>query len=100
MKKNLIAITTLCSYYEIEFSFIDALHKTGLIQIVIIEQDQFIPQDQIGNLEKMIRLHHELNVNIEGIDVVFNLLEKSANAKFRQKKDISNPRFFIRSHME
>ena len=24
----------------------------------------------------MIRLHNELNVNIEGIDVVFNLLEK------------------------
>mgnify|MGYP000653790222 FL=1 len=24
----------------------------------------------------MIRLHHELNLNIEGIDVVFNLLEK------------------------
>ncbi len=76
MEKNLIAITTLCSSYEIEFSFINALHKTGLIQIVIIEQDQFIHQDQIGDLEKMIRLHHELNVNIEGIDVVFNLLEK------------------------
>ena len=76
MKKNLIAITTLCSTYEIEFSFIDALHKTGLIQIVIIEQDHFIHQDQIRDLEKMIRLHHELNVNIEGIDVVFNLLEK------------------------
>ncbi len=76
MEKNLIAITTLCSYYEIEFSFIDALHKTGLIQIVIIEQDQFIHQDQISDLEKMIRLHHELNVNIEGIDVVLNLLEK------------------------
>jgi len=76
MEKNLIAITTLCSHYEIEFSFIDALHKTGLIQIVIIEQDQFIHQDQIGDLEKMIRLHHELNVNLEGIDVVFNLLEK------------------------
>ena len=76
MEKNLIAITTLCSYYEIEFSFIDALHKTGLIQIVIIEQDQFLHQDQISDLEKMIRLHHELNVNIEGIDVVLNLLEK------------------------
>ncbi len=76
MEKKLIAITTLCSHYEIEFSFIDALHKTGLIQIVIIEQDQFIHQDQISDLEKMIRLHHELNVNIEGIDVVLNLLEK------------------------
>jgi hypothetical protein len=76
MEKKLIAITTLCSHYEIEFSFIDALHNTGLIQIVIIEQDQFIHQDQISDLEKMIRLHHELNVNIEGIDVVLNLLEK------------------------
>lgn len=76
MEQNLIAITTLCSHYEIEFSFIDALHKTGLIQIEIVKQDQFIHQDQIGDLEKMIRLHHELNVNIEGIDVIFNLLEK------------------------
>lgn len=76
METNLIAITTLCSHYEIEFSFINALNKTGLIQIVLIEQNQFIHQDQIGDLEKMIRMHHELNVNIEGIDVVFNLLKK------------------------
>lgn len=76
MENNLIAITTLCSHYEIEVSFIDALYKTGLIQIVIIEQNQFIHQEQIGKLEKMIRLHQELNVNLEGIDVVFNLLEK------------------------
>ncbi|MDD4150512.1 MAG: chaperone modulator CbpM [Bacteroidales bacterium] len=76
MEKNLISITTLCSTYEIEISFIDALYKTGLIQIVIIEHNQFIHQDQISDLEKMIRLYHELNVNIEGIDVVFNLLEK------------------------
>lgn len=76
MEKNLIEITTLCSHYDIEFSFIDALCETELIQIVIVEQDKFIHQDQISDLEKMIRLYHELNVNIEGIDVVFNLLEK------------------------
>lgn len=76
MEKNLIAITTLCSYYKIEFSFINELQRIGLIQVVIIEQDQFIHQDQISDLEKMIRLHNELNVNIEGIDIVFNLLNK------------------------
>ena len=48
----------------------------GLIKIEIIEQNQFIHQDQISDLEKIIRLHNELNVNLEGIDVVFNLLEK------------------------
>lgn len=81
MEKNLIAITTLCTHYEIEFSFIDALQKTGLIQIVIIEQNQFIYEDKISDLEKMIRLHNELHVNMEGIDIVFNLLEKEKELK-------------------
>ncbi len=75
-EKPLISTQTLCSHYNIEISFVDALNKMGLIQIEIIEQNQFIHQDQIGALEKIIRLHNELNVNLEGIDVVFNLLEK------------------------
>jgi len=76
IKKHLIPTQTLCSHYNIEISFVDALDKMGLIQIEIIEQNEYIHQDQIGNLEKIIRLHNELNVNLEGIDVVFNLLEK------------------------
>mgnify|MGYP000013171731 CR=1 FL=1 len=72
----LISTQTLCSHYDIEISFVDALNKIGLIQIEIIEQNEFIHQDQISDLEKIIRLHNELNVNLEGIDVVFNLLEK------------------------
>ena len=75
-KKQLISTQTLCSHYNIEISFVDDLNKMGLIQIEVIEQNQYIHQDQIGDLEKMIRLHKELNVNLEGIDVVFNLLEK------------------------
>ena len=72
----LISTQTLCSHYNIEISFVDALYKMGLIEIKIIEQNQFIHQDHISILEKIIRLHNELNVNLEGIDVVFNLLEK------------------------
>jgi len=74
--KPLILIQTLCSHYNIEIAFVDTLNTMGLIQIEIIEQQHFIHQDEIGNLEKIIRLHNELNVNLEGIDVVFNLLEK------------------------
>jgi len=76
IEKPLISTQTICSHYNVEISFVDALNQMGLIQIEIIEQNQFIHQDQIGDLEKIIRLHNELNVNLEGIDVVFNLLEK------------------------
>ncbi|SFW26384.1 chaperone modulator CbpM [Cellulophaga fucicola] len=75
-EKTLILVETLCSHYNIEISFMDDLNNMGLIEIEIIEQNQFIHQDQISNLEKIIRLYTELNVNLEGIDVVFNLLEK------------------------
>jgi hypothetical protein len=81
MEKNLIAITTLCSHYEVELSFIDALHYSGLIQLEVIQQESFIYEQQLRDLEKMIRLHHELNLNIEGIDVVFNLLQKERKMK-------------------
>lgn len=75
-KEQLIPTQTICSCYNIEISFVDSLNKMGLIHIVIIEEHQYIHQDQISDLEKIIRLYNELDVNLEGIDVVFNLLEK------------------------
>ncbi len=71
--QDLVLVETLCSQYEIEISFFDALEDIGLITI---EQKKFIPQDKIPDLEKMIRLYRELNINMEGIDVVFNLLQQ------------------------
>ncbi|MDO6803499.1 chaperone modulator CbpM [Wenyingzhuangia sp. 1_MG-2023] len=75
-RNHLILTETLCTHYNLEISFVDTLNKMGLIKIEIVEEKQFVHQDQISDLEKIIRLHHELNVNLEGIDVVFNLLEK------------------------
>ncbi|MEX2591042.1 MAG: chaperone modulator CbpM, partial [Chitinophagales bacterium] len=77
MEKNkLIPIEKICTHFEIEFSFFDQLNRMNLIEIRTIEQRHFIHQDYINDLEKMIRLHHELDINLEGIDVVFNLLQK------------------------
>ena len=74
--QDLIPAQTLCTHYSIEISFVDSLSKMGLIHIQSIEQSPYIHLDQIGDLEKILRLHNELNVNLEGIDIVFNLLKK------------------------
>ena len=75
-EQDLIPTQTICSHYNIEISFVDTLQNMGLIQIEVVEKNQYIHQDQISDLEKIIRLHNELEVNLEGIDVVFNLLQK------------------------
>jgi len=74
--QNLILIEKLCLHYKIEFSFFDALNNIGLIKIKTYEENKYLYKDEIRDIEKMIRLHHELNVNMEGIDIVFNLLRK------------------------
>ena len=74
--KDFIPVIQLCSNYKVEISFLNELHDVGLIEIVTYEQTSYLHQDKINDVEKMIRIHHELKVNTEGIDVVFNLLQK------------------------
>ena len=71
-----ILVETLCIEYEVEPSFFDDLSSFGLIEIHNVDADQFIPQQRLSDLERMIRIHQELNVNLEGIDVIFNLMER------------------------
>ena len=74
--QDLIHIDTLCTHYEIEFTFFNQLKQYGLIDLTCIDQQHFLPKDQLSLLEKMIRLHHELEVNLEGVDIIVNLLAK------------------------
>ena len=74
--KNLILIDTLCVHYQIDVSFIDSLGSLDLIDIQTVGQRRYLSEEGITDLEKMIRIHQELEVNPEGIDVILNLLEK------------------------
>lgn len=74
--RELISITQLCSVYEIEVSFISHLKELGLIELTTVKQVEFVHQDYIDDVERMIRLHRDLEINPEGIDVIFNLLHK------------------------
>jgi len=76
IKEDFITLDKLCSLYKVKMSFFSDLNEIGLIEILTIERTPCIHQDKIIDLEKMIRMHYDLNVNIEGIDIVFNLLEK------------------------
>jgi hypothetical protein len=79
--ENFISLETLCSHYNVELSFFLNLNEIGLLEIQTVEQLQYVHQDSIYEIEKMIRMHQDLEVNLEGIDVVFNLLQKIDSLK-------------------
>lgn len=75
-KHNLVLVETLCVHYEIEVSFVQQLDEIGLLELILEAEEKYIREEQLADLEKMIRLHRELDLNLEAIDVVFNLLQK------------------------
>ncbi len=79
METNLIAVEQFCTYYNVEFSFIESLNELGLIEIIPLNDQHFLPHEQLKELEKMIRLHYDLDINMAGIDAIAHLLTRINN---------------------
>lgn len=73
-RKDLLLANECCEYYNIQISFISSLHEHGLINMITIEQESFLPQEQLSDLEKFMRLHYDLNINIEGLEALAHVL--------------------------
>lgn len=73
---NLVLIEHFCLKCNVEFSFINSLNDYGLIEIIILDDKKYISNEQLKDLERAIHFHHELNINVEGIEVIYNLLKQ------------------------
>jgi len=73
---NLVLIDDFCTHHQIEFSFINALNENGLIEIISIDQLDYIAIEHLPVLEKWSRMYFELGINVEGIETIHHLLER------------------------
>lgn len=74
--QEFIPIDIFCSQHGVQLSFITALEEYGLIQIITVNESECIPVSQLMETEKLLRLHNELSINLEGIDVITHLLHR------------------------
>jgi len=63
-------------YHNIELSFIYSLNECGLIDISNIEEQIFVPVDQLKQLEQLMRLNQDMDINLEGIETITYLLQR------------------------
>ena len=76
MPEHLISTDEFCTHYKVEYSFIDSLQQHGLIEITTIDEHSFIDHDHLKNVEKLVRLHYDLDINLEGIEAITYLLNR------------------------
>ena len=91
--ENLVTTDEICARYKVERTFISSLHESGLIDMVTVEQTQYIHCDKMGDLEKLMRLHFDLDINLAGLEVVKHLLDhvielQEKNRKLRNRLSI------------
>ncbi len=73
---HLISIQQFCTHYNVPVSFINALHEYELVEITITNNENYLRTNQLNDVEKMMRLHFDLDINLEGIDAIYNLLKQ------------------------
>lgn len=73
---NLVAVTDICASHEVEITFITSLGDAGLIGLSVVNEQAFVPADELQKLEKMIRMHIELEINVAGIEAIIHLLSR------------------------
>lgn len=73
---EMIPVSQYCIHYNIEITFIRSLHEAGLISITAIDDENYLHVEQLREVEKFIRLHHDLDINTEGIEAITYILGK------------------------
>lgn len=74
--QELIIVEVFCQEYQIEIDLINDLESFGLIETIVHNENKYFDKNQIVYVEKIIRLHNDLNINKEGIEIILDLLEK------------------------
>lgn len=74
--KNYILLKSFSKHSKIEDDFIYNLYNYGLVTIEEQENEPFIDENEISEIERFFRLHHDLGINYEGLDAIAQMLER------------------------
>lgn len=74
--EKMIALENILEHYKVELSFIRSLEDFGLVRIITVGDKPCIDRECLGDVERMMRLHYDLEINMAGIDAICNMLQK------------------------
>jgi hypothetical protein len=71
-----IPADTICTFYQVDVSLIQTIGDYGLINLNSEDNHLWVPVSGLGELERILRLHTELDINMEGIEAISHMLQR------------------------
>ncbi len=90
MERTVITVREYCLYHPpVQQTFIEELLQNGLIVPAQEEEELSIPYDSLADLERLLRLHYDLEINVAGLETIQHLLLRmeSLQAEIRRLRD-------------
>lgn len=75
-QKKYLSIQQICTSYQVNQSLLVALEEYELIEIEYTNEEGYLGVDELAKLERLLRLNHDLDINVAGLCVVHELLEE------------------------
>jgi hypothetical protein len=75
-QENFISVNDFCAHHHLELSFIQTLEANGVLETTMYKEVRYLPLESLGQAEQFARLHQEMEIHPEDLDVVYDLLER------------------------
>jgi hypothetical protein len=75
-KDRYITVFEISEHYGVEPRFIFSLAEHGLLEIVKAEETECVSRDCLADIERVMRLHYDLEINLAGVEAIWHLLER------------------------
>lgn len=57
-----------------------------MVEIAVFDDQQYIRQDQLKDLEKLVHFHNDLDINLEGVEAIAHLLKRMQELQHHMKQ--------------
>ena len=87
--EEMISLQQFCFHHSVEQSFVLSLSESGLIEVTAMQEEVYIPVNELPRLEKFVRMNTEMEINLEGIEAIAHLLNR-IDAMQEEIKQLTN----------
>lgn len=74
--ESYILIQHFCETTSVDPEFIEQLFEFELIHHIELDDSPALLKEELPILERMVRLHYDLDINLEGLQVIAHMREK------------------------
>lgn len=71
-----ITLEEFSRFHRIEGAVLREFVDYGLVQVHLVEEKECLQAADLERAERLVRLHHDLGINPEGLDIILHLREQ------------------------